>query len=60
MNDQDFLNFCHINMSFSMKTERQNKFYFLDIEVIREEDKFKTTAYRKPTFSGAYSNFEGV
>ena len=46
-------------MSFSMETERQNKFYFLDIEVIREEYKFKTTAYRKPTFSGAYSNFEG-
>ena len=33
---QEFLNSCHINMSFSIETERQNKFYFLDIEVIRE------------------------
>ena len=31
---QEFLNSCHINMSFSMETERQNKFSFLDIEVI--------------------------
>ena len=55
---QDFLNFCHINVSFSMKTEKENKLYFLDVEVIREEGKFKTTIYRKPTFSGVYSNFE--
>ena len=33
---QDFLNFCHINMSFSMETEKENKLYFLDVEVIRE------------------------
>ena len=31
---QEFLNSCYINMSFSMETERQNKFSFLDIEVI--------------------------
>ena len=31
---QEFLNSCHINMSFSMETERQNKFSFLDIEFI--------------------------
>ena len=45
-------------MSSSMETERQNKFSFLDIEVIREQGKFSTTVYRKPTFSGVYSNFE--
>ena len=33
---QEFLNSCHINMSFSMEKERQNKFCFLDIEVTRE------------------------
>ena len=41
-----------------METERQNKFSFLDIEVIHEQGKFKTTIYRKPTFSGVHSNFE--
>ena len=36
-------------MSFSMETERQNKFSFLDIEVIREQGKFSIAIYRKPT-----------
>ena len=45
-------------MSFSMETERKNKFSFFDIEVIRKQGKFSTTVYRKPTFSGVYSNFE--
>ena len=40
---QDFLNSCRINMSH---------------QVIREQGKFTTTVYRKPTFSGVYSNFE--
>ena len=44
-------------MSFSMETEKENKLSFLDVEVIREQGKFTTTIYRKPTFSGAYSNF---
>ena len=39
-----------------METERQNKFSLLDIEVIREQGKFSTTSYRKPTFSGVYSS----
>ena len=45
-------------MSFSMKTEKENKLSFLDVEIIREQGKFRTTVYRKPTFSGVYSNFE--
>ena len=45
-------------MSFSMQTEKQSKFSFLDTEVIREQGKFSTTIYLKLTFSGAYSNFE--
>ena len=55
---QDFLNNCHINMSFSMETEKENKFSFLDVEFIREQRKFTTTIYRKPSFSGVYSNSE--
>ena len=54
----EFLNSCHVNMSFSMETERQNKFSFLDVEVIHEQGKFTTTIYRKPSFSGVYSNSE--
>ena len=55
---QEFLNSCHINMSFSMETERQNKFHFLDIEAIRDQGQFSTTIYRKQTLSSVCSNFE--
>ena len=55
---QEFLNSCHINMSFSMETEKENKLSFLDLEVICEVGKFTTTIYRKPTFSSVYSNFK--
>ena len=55
---QEILNSCHISMSFSMERERQNNFFFLDIEVIHKQGKFSIIIYRKPTFSGAYSNFE--
>ena len=57
---QELLNSCRINMSFSMGTERQKKFSFLDIEVIREQGKFSTKIYRKPALSGVYSNFERI
>ena len=43
-------------MSFSMDTEKENNLSFLDVEIIREQRKFKTTIYRKPTISGVYSN----
>ena len=60
---QDFLNFCHINISFSMETEKETKLSFLDIEIMCEQGKFTTTIYKKPTypkptFSGIYSNVE--
>ena len=45
-------------MSFSMETEKESKLSFLDVETIRKQGKFTTTAYRKPTFIGVYSNFE--
>ena len=31
-------------MSFSMEAEKENKLSFLDVEVIREQGKFTTTA----------------
>ena len=41
-----------------METEKENKLSFLDVEIILEQGKFTTAFYRKPTFSGVYSNFE--
>ena len=41
-----------------MGTEKENIFFFHDVEVIRKQGKIKTTIYREPTFGGVYSNFE--
>ena len=46
-------------MSFSMKTEKDNKLPFLEVEIIRKQAKFTTTVYQKPTFISIYSEFEG-
>ena len=42
---QDFLNSCHINMLFSIETEKENKLSFLDVEIIRKQGKLTTTVY---------------
>ena len=41
-----------------MEKERQNRFSFLDVEVIFKQGKFTTTICRKPTFNDVHSNFE--
>ena len=54
---QDYLNNKHANISFTIENENDGKLPFLDVLVSRESDKFVTDIYRKPTFSGVYSNF---
>ena len=51
-----YLNTCHPNMSFSFEQEINDKLSFLDVEVSRQQDKFVTSFYRKPTFSGVYTH----
>ena len=45
-------------MKFSFEEENNGKLSFLDVEVSRERNKFATTVYRKPTFSGVYTHFD--
>ena len=45
-------------MSFTDDVENNNKLQLLDILVIREDKEFNTNIYRKPTFSGLYTNFQ--
>ena len=52
-----YLNSRHKNMSFTDNYEKDNKLEFLDVEVFREEIGFTTNIYRKPTFSGLFTNF---
>ena len=47
----------HKNMSFTFEVENNNCLPFLDVLVSRESKTFSTSLYRKPTFSGLYSNF---
>ena len=49
---------CHFTMSLTTETEQNNKISFLDVKVIRQQGKFITSAYQKPTFSGVYSHFD--
>ena len=52
-----YLNFKHKNIKFTYEKESNNSLPFLDIFISRSEKGFKTSVYHKPTFSGAYSNF---
>ena len=51
-----YINSRHKNMSFTLEEESDIKLPFLDILVIRDNI-LTTNIYRKPTFSGLYSNF---
>ena len=46
-------------MSFSFAEEKNGKLSFCDVEILRDNGKFVTTVYRKPTFSGVYTHFQG-
>ena len=53
----NYFNSCHENIKFTSEKETNNKLSFLDIEISRDKNQFITSVYRKPTFSGAFSQF---
>ena len=52
-----YMNTRHKNMKFTSETEVDDILPFLDIKVIRAASAFVTSVYRKPTFSGVYTNY---
>ena len=48
----------HKNIAFTSEMEQNGSLSFLDIIISRENNKFVTSVYRKPTFSGVFTNFE--
>ena len=54
---KNYLNSRHRNISFTCEKEQNNSMHFLDVLITRTSNGFKTSVYRKPTFSGVYSNF---
>ena len=53
-----YLNLQHANIKFTPETEMNNSLSFLDMKIVRENNKFTTSVYHKPTFSGVFTNFE--
>ena len=54
----NYMNSKHRNMKFTSEYENSNSFSFLDVKVTRCEDGFSTSIFRKPTFSGVFTNFD--
>ena len=55
---KDYLNSKHNNISFTSEQEHNDSLPFLDVNVVRQELQFSTSVYKKPTFSGVYTNFK--
>ena len=53
-----YLNSRYLNISLTIENEKDNRMSFLDVNIIRGKDKFTTSVYRKPTFSGVYTHFD--
>ena len=52
------MNHQHPNIKFTFEVEKNTKFSFLDVKTCRENNKFTTSVFRKPTFSGVFTNFD--
>ena len=48
----------HQNINFTAKKENVGSLSFLDVKMCRKNGKFVTSVYRKPTFSGVFTNYE--
>ena len=52
-----YMNSKHPNIHFTKEVENNNSLSFLDVLTTREGSNFITDVYRKPTFSGVFTNF---
>ena len=51
-----YMNTKHPNIKFTFEHKHNNSFSFLDVKICRENNKLTTSVYRKPTFSGVFTN----
>ena len=54
----DYMNKQHKCLKFTSEAENDNSFSFLDIKITRHNQQFKTSVYRKPTFSGVFTHYK--
>ena len=55
---KEYLSSKHPNINFSIEKEKDGCLPFLDVIILRENEKFVTNVYRKKTFSAVYTNFK--
>ena len=55
---RNYLNKQHKNIKFTSEIEENGSLTLLDIKISRENNKFVTSVYRKPTFTGVFTNFQ--
>ena len=55
---RNYLNKQHKNIKCTSEIEENDLLSFLYIKISRENNKFVTSVYCKPTFSGVFTNFE--
>ena len=53
----NYLNNKHHKIEFTFESETNNSLNFLDISINKHNQKFTTSIYRKPTFTGLGTNF---
>ena len=53
-----YLTCQHSNIKFTSEIEENNSISFLDIKINRDNYRFLTSVYRKPTFNGVFINFD--
>ena len=53
----NYLNNCHQSIKFIKEVEENNCLNFLNISITKDNNKFLTSTYRKPTFTGLIMTF---
>ena len=54
---RDHVNSVRPSIQFTMEKEQDNKLPFLDVLVTCTEQRFRSSVYRKPLFTGQYLSF---
>ena len=55
---RNFVNVQHVNMSFAIENEMQNRLTFLYVQIICEDKKFTFSVHRKSNFNGFHTQFD--
>ena len=55
---REYMSSKHQNINFTIEKENVGSLSFLDVKICRKNGKFVTSVYRKPTFSGVFTNYE--